>query len=113
MGIRISLDDFGTGFSSLGYLRSMPIDTIKIDKTFIDTMEGESAPIIAAIRSLAHAFDLELVAEGVETANQATLLRSMGVHLLQGFHFSRPLASEHVQAALAAGYAPESHAPPA
>ncbi len=113
MGIRISLDDFGTGFSSLGYLRSMPIDTIKIDKTFIDTMEGESAPIIAAIRSLAHAFDLELVAEGVETANQATLLRSMGVHLLQGFHFSRPLASENVQAALAAGYAPDSAAPPA
>jgi len=113
MGIRISLDDFGTGFSSLGYLRSMPIDTIKIDKTFIDTMEGESAPIIAAIRSLAHAFDLELVAEGVETASQATLLRSMGVHLLQGFHFSRPLASEHVQAALAAGYAPDAQAPPA
>jgi diguanylate cyclase (GGDEF)-like protein len=113
MGIRISLDDFGTGFSSLGYLRSMPIDTLKIDKTFIDTMEGESGPIIAAIRSLAHAFDLELVAEGVETATQATLLRSMGVHLLQGFHFSRPLASENVQAALATGYAPAPEAPSA
>jgi diguanylate cyclase (GGDEF)-like protein len=98
MGIRISLDDFGTGFSSLGNLRLLPIDTLKIDKSFVDRVDGESGPIIRAIRSLAHALDIELVAEGVETPHQAALLQSIGVHFLQGYHFSRPLPSREVAA---------------
>jgi diguanylate cyclase (GGDEF)-like protein len=101
MGIRISLDDFGTGFSSLGYLRSLPIDTIKIDKTFVSDLEGDSRSIIEAIQSLAKAFKLTVVAEGVETEQQAALLQAMGVTAQQGFYFARPLHAGSVHAALA------------
>ena len=90
MGIRISLDDFGTGFSSLSYLRLLPIDAIKIDKSFVDGMRNESAPIITAIRTLADAFGIEVIAEGVETPEDAGMLLSMGVNFLQGFLFARP-----------------------
>ncbi len=100
MGIRISLDDFGTGFSSLGYLRSLPIDTIKIDKMFVDDLEGDSRSIVEAIQSLARAFNLTVVAEGVETERQAAVLRSMGVSSLQGFYFARPLHAGSVHDAL-------------
>ncbi len=100
MGIRISLDDFGIGFSSLGYLRTLPIDTIKIDKTFIDSVEGESRPIVEAIQTIARAFNLGVVAEGVETHAQADTLRALGVPFLQGFYFSRPLEAGAVWAAL-------------
>jgi diguanylate cyclase (GGDEF)-like protein len=96
MGVRISLDDFGTGFSSLGSLQSLPIDTLKIDKSFVDHVGGKSAPIVTAIRSLAYALDMEIVAEGVETADQASVLHSMGVHHFQGYFFARPLPSEAV-----------------
>jgi len=97
MGVRISLDDFGTGFSSLGSLQSLPIDTLKIDKSFVDHVAGESTPIVNAIRSLAFALDMEIVAEGVENGHQATVLRSMGVHYFQGYFFARPLPSEAVR----------------
>jgi diguanylate cyclase (GGDEF)-like protein len=96
MGIRISLDDFGTGFSSLSYLRLLPIDTIKIDKSFVDGMRDESAPIITAIRTLADAFGIEVIAEGVETPEDAGMLLSMGVNFLQGFLFARPLPKREV-----------------
>jgi len=102
MGTRISLDDFGIGFSSLGYLRTLPIDTIKIDKTFIDSVEGESRAIVEAIQSIARAFDLGVVAEGVETEAQAVALRALGVRSLQGFYFSRPLEAHAVRVALEA-----------
>ncbi len=98
MGVRISLDDFGTGFSSLGSLQSLPIDTLKIDKSFVDHVEGKSAPIVTAIRSLAYALGMEIVAEGVENAQQAGVLHSMGVHYFQGYFFARPLRSEAVRA---------------
>jgi EAL domain-containing protein (putative c-di-GMP-specific phosphodiesterase class I) len=91
MGIRISLDDFGTGFSSLGYLRSLPLDILKIDKSFVHDMEGESLAIVDAIQALARAFKLVLIAEGVETPRQAALLQAMGVTYLQGFVVARPL----------------------
>jgi EAL domain-containing protein (putative c-di-GMP-specific phosphodiesterase class I) len=96
LGIRIFLDDFGTGFSSFGSLRTLPIDVIKIDKSFVDSMDGEPGPIIDAIRSLSRALDLELVAEGVETADQAAALAAMGVHCLRGYYFARPLPSNAV-----------------
>ena len=102
MGIQISLDDFGIGFSSLGYLRTLPIDTIKIDKMFIDNVEGESRAIVEAIQTIAHAFHLGIVAEGVETEAQATALRALGVRSLQGFYFSHPLEAGAVSAALEA-----------
>jgi sensor c-di-GMP phosphodiesterase-like protein len=89
------LDDFGTGYSSFGRLASLPIDIIKIDKSFVDNIEGESRPIIEAICS--RAFDMKLVAEGVETLVQATSLRSMGVHYLQGYFISRRLPQASVE----------------
>jgi diguanylate cyclase (GGDEF)-like protein len=96
MGIGISLDDFGTGFSSLSYLRSLPIDTLKIDKSFVADVQNESGPIIKAIRSLADAFDIDVIAEGVETAEAAATLLSMGVNFLQGFLFAHPLPQDEV-----------------
>jgi diguanylate cyclase (GGDEF)-like protein len=97
MGVRISLDDFGTGFSSLGSLQSLPIDTLKIDKSFVDHVEGKSAPIVTAIRSLAYALGMKIVAEGVENGHQARVLHTMGVHYFQGYFFARPLRSEAVR----------------
>jgi diguanylate cyclase (GGDEF)-like protein len=97
MGISISLDDFGTGFSSLSYLRSLPIDTIKIDKSFVDDVQNESGPIIKAIRALADALQIEVIAEGVETADDAVTLLSMGVYLLQGYLFAQPIPQHLVE----------------
>jgi diguanylate cyclase (GGDEF)-like protein len=97
MGISISLDDFGTGFSSLSYLRSLPIDTIKIDKSFVDDVQNESGPIIKAIRALADALEIEVIAEGVETADDAATLLAMGVYLLQGYLFAQPIPADLVE----------------
>lgn len=96
MGIRISLDDFGTGFSSLAYLRTLPVDTIKIDKSFVDDIEGDSRSIVKAIVSISKAMDFELIAEGVETDRQTSTLISMGVNCQQGYLLSRPLPASEV-----------------
>ena len=93
-GMRISLDDFGTGFSSLGYLNRFSIDEIKIDQSFVTDLEQDNrkvAALVQAIISLGHALGLEVVAEGIETASQAALLRQMGCDIFQGFHFARPM----------------------
>lgn len=93
MGIRISIDDFGTGFSSLNYLRRLPIDSIKIDKTFISDLEGPngSADIVRTIITLSQTLHLKVIAEGVETERQADFLRSHNCNLAQGYLFSPPL----------------------
>jgi diguanylate cyclase (GGDEF)-like protein len=96
MGVRISLDDFGTGFSSLAYLQSLPVDTIKIDKKFVDDIEGESRSIVNAIVSISKALDFELIAEGVETERQMSTLISMGVASQQGYLLARPLTEKDV-----------------
>jgi diguanylate cyclase (GGDEF)-like protein/PAS domain S-box-containing protein len=91
-GIRIALDDFGTGYSSLSYLRRFPIDTLKIDQSFvrqIDTPDGAS--IVNAIIHLGRELGMRIVAEGVETKQEATMLESMHCDIAQGYHFSRPL----------------------
>jgi diguanylate cyclase (GGDEF)-like protein len=90
-GIRVLLDDFGTGFSCLAYLQRLPVDRIKIDQTFVNGIHGESGPIVESIITTARAFGLDLVAEGVETAAQAETLTAMGVHYLQGHLISGPL----------------------
>ena len=76
LGVRCSIDDFGTGFSALTYLAEMPIDAIKIDRTFIQRIDGEAsgAPIVGAVIALAHSLDLVVVAEGVETDEQLGFL---------------------------------------
>lgn len=92
-GVRISIDDFGTRYSSLNYLRRFPIDSIKIDQTFVrDLLDGKShAPIIHAIIGIAKGFGLHLVVEGVETSHQLETLLKLGCDEMQGYYFSRPV----------------------
>ena len=91
-GIRAGLDDFGTGFSSLAYLRQFPLDFVKIDRSFIHGLSrgsGEDA-IVNAIIGLSHAFGLEVVAEGVETPGQLDFLTELGCDQAQGFLLATP-----------------------
>jgi diguanylate cyclase (GGDEF)-like protein len=93
MGVRISIDDFGTGYSSLAYLKQVPADEIKIDKSFVMNMLADEADarIVAQVVSLGHSFGLEVVAEGVESAEVAAKLTDMGCDYAQGFHYAKPL----------------------
>jgi EAL domain-containing protein (putative c-di-GMP-specific phosphodiesterase class I) len=89
--VRVALDDFGTGFSSLTYLLRLPIDKLKIDRSFTSKVEFvQSAAIVQAITAMARALGLKVTAEGVETAAQHQILRAMGCHYLQGYLFSPP-----------------------
>ena len=101
-GIRISLDDFGTGFSSLSYLKKLPIDTLKIDKSFIDTVLGDSATkvITEAIINMVKALGFESVAEGVEDEKQYEYLLSIGCDVIQGYLFGKPYSAEDVEKVL-------------
>jgi diguanylate cyclase (GGDEF)-like protein len=90
--IQISIDDFGTGYSSLSYLQTFPVDTLKIDRAFIQGMSESSdgKGLIPAILNLARATDIETIAEGIETIEQQNMLRSLGCNFAQGYLFSRP-----------------------
>jgi diguanylate cyclase (GGDEF)-like protein/PAS domain S-box-containing protein len=92
LGLSISVDDFGTGFSSLAYLKRFPLDELKIDKSFVDGLghDFEATAIVAAVMGMAHALDLRVVAEGVETADQVVRLRTLGCDEAQGFFYARP-----------------------
>ncbi len=103
LGVRLSIDDFGTGYSSLSRLQRFPVDTLKIDRSFISQMESdrESREMVRIIISLAHNFQLRVVAEGVETRPQADQLQQLGCDLAQGYLYSRPLAADAVPQLLA------------
>jgi len=110
MGCRIYLDDFGTGYSSLSYLKRFPVDTLKVDKSFVQDMHVHSSEraLVEAVVAMGRSLGLDVVAEGVETAHQAELLREMDCRYAQGYHFSRPVpiedfdvAAERVAALLA------------
>ncbi|WP_170848444.1 EAL domain-containing protein [Devosia sp. YR412] len=103
-GIHIALDDFGTGYSSLSYLKRYPVDRIKIDRSFVMQLsDGHvSVAITQAIVTLAHAMDLEVTAEGVETEEQAFILSQLGCNTLQGFLFSGGVAAERISTLFAA-----------
>ena len=90
-GVQISIDDFGTGFSSLGQLHSLQFDHIKIDRAFVQKLEEGSDTIIRATLMIAREFDCRTVAEGIETAEDADRLRAMGVDCLQGYYYARPM----------------------
>jgi diguanylate cyclase (GGDEF)-like protein len=97
MGLQISLDDFGTGYSSLSYLMKLPIDKLKIDKSFIQHMKADTsgASIVSAIIAMAHSLELSVIAEGVELEEHMQLLRKMHCDMVQGYFIARPLpASE-------------------
>ncbi len=98
LGIRFAIDDFGTGYSSMSYLKKFPIDTLKIDKAFIDFCDSnkEDAAICTAIIALAKSLNLQLVAEGVETEAQLTFLKGLQCDLYQGYLFSRPLSTQEI-----------------
>lgn len=93
LGILVSVDDFGTGYSSLAHLKRLPIDVIKVDQSFVRnvTADANDAAIAAAIVTMAHALGMRVIAEGVETEEQAAFLRSRGCHAAQGYLFSRPI----------------------
>jgi diguanylate cyclase (GGDEF)-like protein len=113
LGIECYLDDFGTGYSSLGYLHSFPIHTIKIDRTFVWSIDtSKQQDMIGAIMSVAKGLGLQTVAEGIETVTQLTLLKELGCRLGQGFLFYKPLPAGQIEALLreqAPGKRPTGH----
>ncbi|QOR61058.1 EAL domain-containing protein [Sulfurovum sp. ST-21] len=99
LGIGISVDDFGTGYSSLSYLNRFPIDTLKIDQSFINGIPDnmENAAIIQAVIALAKTLNLDVIAEGVETEEQKTFLMNNGCHSIQGYLYARPMPSDKME----------------
>ena len=102
MGVKFSVDDFGTGFSSLSYLKRFPIDTLKIDQSFVRdiTTDPDDAAIAKTIISMAHDLQLRVIAEGVETEEQKSFLRLRHCDEMQGFFFSRPVPAEEIEVML-------------
>lgn len=99
LGVGLHMDDFGTGYSSLSHLHQYPFDTLKIDSSFIQELSKKSSSeIVRTILDLARSLDMEVVAEGIETADQAARLQSLGCHLGQGFFYAKPMAAEEVSA---------------
>jgi EAL domain-containing protein (putative c-di-GMP-specific phosphodiesterase class I) len=99
MGVEIAVDDFGTGYSSLSYISRLPINTLKIDRAFIMNMTSkpDDLSIVSTIISLGHSLELKVVAEGVETEEQANLLRLLKCDEFQGYLFSRPVPAEQIE----------------
>jgi len=104
-GVQLAVDDFGTGFSSLGQLRHFPVDVIKVDRTFVQGVgvDPKDAAITANVVSLAHALGLVAIAEGIESAEQLLAMRRLGCDLGQGFVFARPAPAADIEALLAGG----------
>lgn len=103
LGVKLSLDDFGTGHSSLSYLHRFPIDTLKVDRSFVSKMEDdtENGEIVRTVLALAKSLRLDVIAEGIETPHQLDLLRSLGCELGQGYLFARPLPAGEIEALMA------------
>jgi diguanylate cyclase (GGDEF)-like protein/PAS domain S-box-containing protein len=102
LGVGISIDDFGVGYSSLSYLKRLPADVLKIDKSFVRRLEKNSqdSAIVRMVIELAHTLGIEVVAEGVENEVQATQLKGMGCDMAQGYYFAKPLPPEDIPALL-------------
>src|SRR4051794_25007218 len=96
LGVQLHIDDFGTGYSSLSYLHRLPLDTLKIDRSFVHRMHADPtlAAVIQTVISLSGSLRLDTVAEGVETAEESAALQRMGCRIGQGFLFSHPLAPD-------------------
>jgi len=97
LGMAILVDDFGTGYSSMSYLQRFPIDTLKIDRSFVTHLDKHANRVIVrTIINLAHSLGLSVVAEGIETEGQYLALREMGCEYAQGYHFSRPILLDQI-----------------
>ena len=99
MGIRIALDDFGTGYASLSYLNRLPIDLLKIDKSFIDQINSDPSgnAFVKAIITMGHVLGCEVISEGVESDSQLDVLKGYACDLLQGFLWGKPLSFEEAK----------------
>jgi diguanylate cyclase (GGDEF)-like protein len=104
-GLHLYVDDFGTGYSSLSYLQNFPFDALKIDRAFVSRLTPgiEEVEMVSTIVTIAHNFNMGVIAEGVENLGQLERIITLGCRKVQGFHFSRPLAAEDATALLAAG----------
>jgi EAL domain-containing protein (putative c-di-GMP-specific phosphodiesterase class I) len=100
-GIRIAIDDFGTGYSSLSYLNQLPVDILKIDRSFVPAEAGGDHAFTRAVLQLGSSRSLPAIAEGIETAEQAELLHALGCRLAQGYHFAKPGPASQLEAAFA------------
>jgi EAL domain-containing protein (putative c-di-GMP-specific phosphodiesterase class I) len=98
MGVRLVLDDFGTGFSSLGYLQRLPLSAIKLDRAFVQNLSrgSDDAAIVRAVTQMAGTLGLDVCAEGIETPEQLAAVEDLGCTHAQGFHFGHPLAAGHI-----------------
>jgi len=98
-GLQVAIDDYGTGFSSLAYLRDLPVQELKIDRSFVNNIGADlrSRMIVASTIQMAHALDMRIVAEGVEDAETAAQLIDLGADVLQGYHFARPIPAAQVE----------------
>ena len=101
--MRLAIDDFGIGYSSLAYLKHLPVNTIKIDRSFVRDLgqDPDALALVRAIVTLGHSLRKRVVAEGVENAIQLALLRELGCDEAQGFHIARPMAAEQLENLLA------------
>ncbi len=113
MGVKVALDDFGTGYSSLSSLKSLPLDCLKIDRLFVSDVlhDSRTALLLGSMVNMAHAFGMQVVAEGVESQDQLRVLQSVGCDLVQGFFFSRPVPPEEIPELQRRGFAAWSPAP--
>lgn len=104
-GTRVSIDDFGSGYSALSYLRDLPVDEVKLDRSFVTSVlvDGRAAAVVSAVVELAHSLNLTTVAEGVEDAATANRLRELGCDIGQGYYFSAPLTADEVLDSLVTG----------
>ena len=104
-GIELAMDDFGTGYSNLSYLKRLPIDTLKIDRSYISGLshDAEDTAIVHATVAFARALNLNVTAEGIENAEQVTRLRELGCELGQGYYFAKPLPSNEATELLTTG----------
>jgi EAL domain-containing protein (putative c-di-GMP-specific phosphodiesterase class I) len=102
IGVRLALDDFGTGYSSLLYLRRFPFDKLKIDRSFVLSIEkaADAAAIVHAVVGLGRGLGMKVTAEGVETADQQLFLRAAGVHSMQGYRFGKAVPAAEITARL-------------
>ncbi|HEX3263505.1 MAG TPA: EAL domain-containing protein, partial [Solirubrobacterales bacterium] len=103
LGVRLVLDDFGVGFSSLGYLKRLPLSMVKLDRTFVKNVSDRphDAAIVRAVSDMADTIGIAVVAEGVETAEQVRAARDLGCGYAQGFHFAEPVPPAYVEGLLA------------